>query len=171
MNKKWLVVLIFLVSAIVLAQSIQKITVDFLGNLYEFDGVTIDGRKFIALDQVQKLQITYLLNARTNANKKMIQSLSRNIYINIQTIQIDTLTLKNTEIATAVGLACKSGNAVKSITIKGKTYEYGWMKITIPKYRCVISPKGSDDFTVSISGDPGDEQIWYSINGAKVEKR
>jgi type IV pilus assembly protein PilA len=113
--------------------------------------------------------IPQLLGARTAANKKTIQTHSGTVYKVAQAIQNENPNATNDEIATSLQSLCLTAGSTVSVTVSGTptTFQYGWSSIPSAVKTCTVAPLGTNDFTVTVAGDPGDNQNWKAVNGAQ----
>jgi hypothetical protein len=111
--------------------------------------------------QVDFVKINWL-----KLNKQVIQEFSYRLNHIAISVLFDSSNPRISDVALSITKACKTGNSVSFVTIKEKKYNVGWEKIeNISSFKCSVKPEGKYNFTVTISGNPGDGHIWYSVNG------
>jgi type IV pilus assembly protein PilA len=112
--------------------------------------------------------IPQLLGARVAANKRSIQTQSSTVYKAALAIIGENTALSAADVANPVQTACASAAARSFITVGTVNYLYGWNAIPqgIAGLACTAVASGANDFTVTVSGNPGDGVTWRSVNGA-----
>ena len=113
------------------------------------------------LPRVNSIKINWL-----KLNKQVIQEFSYKLNHIAVSILFDSSNPQISDVALSITKACKTGNSVSFVTIREKKYNVRWEKIeNISSFKCSVKPEGKYNFTVTISGNPGDGHIWYSVNG------
>ena len=112
--------------------------------------------------------IPNLLGARVAANKRALQAHSATVYKIASAIMAENTALKAMDVAAAVNTLCATSPVTK-IPVGGSDYKYGWNALPsgIGGLSCSVKVDAinSNDFDVTVSGDPGDGATWQSLDG------
>jgi type IV pilus assembly protein PilA len=112
--------------------------------------------------------IPQLLGARIAANKRVIQTISNTVYKVGVAIIGEDINLSASGVALDLQTACNDRNARSQIVLSsGQIFKHGWsqMPTSLRTVTCNVLPSGGNDFSITVTADPGDGRNWQSNNG------
>jgi type IV pilus assembly protein PilA len=118
--------------------------------------------------------IPQLLGARIAANKRSIQTHSSTVYKAGLAIIGENTAISAGIVQPQLEARCEAAGATSQITINTVDYKYGWNALPsgVGGLNCLVSANGSNDFIVSVEGQPGDgTTVWVSVNGQNPVKK
>ena len=161
--------------SLALAQKLFKTSLYYLNTPISFDAIVFEGKIYVSSNQVQSLlsqieaspkESPTIQASRIFAVKHAIQTHSINVYLAAIGTHSSNMKLPINAVAREFDRICRSGQEATNIVINGIRSEYrvGSKPDIIQQFSCSVTAT-KDDFLVTVSGNPGDNQIWISLNG------